>query len=65
MPNKRLAMRHTKEILRLKFEAKLSHRKIARCLNIGVGTVSLYSRRATDLGVSWPLPADMSDNDLE
>ncbi|OUR92734.1 transposase [Gammaproteobacteria bacterium 42_54_T18] len=65
MPNKRLAMRHTKEILRLKFEAKLSHRKIARSLNIGVGTVSLYSRRATEVGLSWPLSPGMSDNDLE
>ena len=65
MPNKRLAMRHTKEILRLKFEAKLSHRKIARSLNIGVGTVSLYGRRATEVGLSWPLSPDMSDNDLE
>lgn len=40
MPNKRLAMRHIKDILRLKLEAKLSHRQIARSLGIGVGTVS-------------------------
>jgi len=65
MPNKRLAMRHIKEILRLKLEAKLSHRKIARSLNIGVGTVSIYGRRATEVGLTWPLPVGMSDNDLE
>ena len=65
MPNKRLAMRHIKEILRLKLEAKLSHRKISRCLNIGVGTISLYSQRAKEVGLTWPLPADLSDNDLE
>lgn len=65
MPNKRLAMRHIKEILRLKLEAKLSHRKISRCLNIGVGTVSLYSKRAKEVGLTWPLPSDLSDNDLE
>lgn len=65
MPNKRLAMRHIKEILRLKLEAKLSHRKISRCLSIGVGTISLYSQRAKEVGLTWPLPADLSDNDLE
>ena len=65
MPNKRLAMRHIKEILRLKLDAKLSHRQIARSLDIGVGTVSIYSRRATEIGLTWPLPPDLSDNDLE
>jgi len=58
-------MRHIKEILRLKLEAKLSHRKIARSLNIGVGTVSTYAQRATEVGIAWPLPLDMSENDLE
>jgi len=58
-------MRHIKEILRLKLEAKLSHRKISRCLSIGVGTISLYSQRAKEVGLTWPLPADLSDNDLE
>jgi DNA-binding CsgD family transcriptional regulator len=42
MPNKRLIMRHIKEMLRLKLEAKLSHRQIARSLEIAVGTVSAY-----------------------
>jgi transposase len=65
MPNTRLAMRHIKEILRLKLEAKLSHRQIARSLGIGVGTVSTYGKRASALGLCWPLPAEMSDNDLE
>ena len=58
-------MRHIKEILRLKLEAKLSHRKISRCLNISVGTVSTYGKRAVDIGLTWPLPTEMSDNDLE
>ena len=65
MPSKRLPMRQIKEILRLKFEAELSHRKIARCLNIGVGTVSLYARRANEVGLTWPLPSEMSENELE
>jgi hypothetical protein len=58
-------MRHIKDILRLKLEAKLSHRQIARSLNIGVGTVSTYAKRAIELELSWPLPANMSENELE
>ena len=57
-------MRQIKGILRLKLEAKLSQRKIARSLNIGVGTVSVYSKRAIEVGLTWPLPLGMSDNDL-
>ena len=65
MPNTRLSMRHIKEILRLKLEAKLSHRQIARSLGIGVGTVSVYAKRALALELCWPLPAEMSNNELE
>lgn len=65
MPNKRLAMRHIKDILRLKLEAKLSHRQISRSLGIGVGTVSTYAKRALEVGITWPLPEGLSDNELE
>jgi transposase len=65
MPNKRLTMRHIKEIRRLKLEAKLSHRQTARNLGIGEATVSTYGKRAAVLGLYWPLLAEMSDNDLE
>lgn len=65
MPNERLSMRYIKDVLRLKFEANLSHRQIARSLKIGIGTVSLYLNRARDVGLSWPLPSDMDDNALE
>lgn len=65
MPNTRLSMRHIKEILRLKLEAKLSHRQVARSLGIGVGTVSVYGKRASALNLCWPWPTEMSDNELE
>jgi len=58
-------MRHIKDILRLKLEAKLSHRQISRSLNIGVGTVSTYAKRAVELELIWPLPVSMSENELE
>ena len=50
----RVAMRNIKECLRLKFEAGLSHEKIARALQLSKGVVSKYiaaARVAGSLGV--------------
>jgi len=58
-------MRTIKEVLRLKFEAKLSLRQIASSLKIALGTVTLHLKRATAAGLSWPLPAEMNDQALE
>ncbi len=65
MPAERTSVRTIKAVLQLKFEAHLSQRKIARSLNIGLGTVSLHLKRASKAGVSWPLPADLDDAALE
>ncbi len=65
MPNERLKMRYIKDVLRLRFEAKLSQRRVARSLKIGVGTVSLYLNRAKAVGLTWPLPPEMDDSALE
>ena len=40
MPAKRCAMRKIKEVLRLKFEAKLSHEKIAASTGLSNGVVA-------------------------
>ena len=58
-------MRIIKEVLRLKFDLKLSLRHIALSLKIGLGTVKLHLDRASKAGISWPLPTDMDDQDLE
>ena len=65
MVAKKVSMRNIKEILRLKFEAKLSHRQIAQSLRVSVGTVSLYTNRATAAGLTWPLPDSMTEQALE
>ena len=65
MPAERTSMRLIKDVLRLKFNANLSQRQIARSLNIGLGTVSLHLKRAKEAGLSWPLPDDMDDARLE
>jgi transposase len=58
-------MRKIREILRLKFESKLENRQIARSCSIPHSTVANFLRRAAVAGLSWPLPADLSDVSLE
>jgi len=50
----RVAMRNIKECLRLKFEAGLSHEKIARALQLSKGVVSKYIAAARVAGLDWP-----------
>ena len=62
MPAEAISMRKLKEILRLKYEAKLAHRKIAKSLSISPGTVSIYVQRASLMGIhSWPLSGEWDD----
>src|SRR2546429_419078 len=61
----RLLMSQVREILRLKHEQGLPHRAIARACGVGLGTVSEYCRRAQRAALTWPLPADLDDAQLE
>jgi transposase len=65
MAAKRLMMRKIREILRLKQEKGLSHRSIARALHVSIGTVSEYLAKAKDVGLCWPLPEEMDEEELE
>lgn len=58
-------MRKLREIYRLRFEAGLSRRKIARCVRASTTTVGDYLRRFEASGLTWPLPDEMSEADLE
>jgi transposase len=58
-------MRQVREILRLKFAQHLAHRAIARACGVGLGTVSEYCRRAQRAGLTWPLPPELDDGQLE
>jgi transposase len=58
-------MRRLRELLRLKYEAGLSHRAIAQACTVGLGTVTTYLQRAAAAGLEWPLPADLDDAALE
>ena len=57
-------MRKIKDILRLRHEAGLSYRGVARALNIGYGTVVDYLKRADQAGLGWPVPEGMAERDL-
>ena len=57
-------MRKFREILRLSHETGLSQRGIALALNLGLGTVSTYLKRAREAGVGWPLPSDIDERTL-
>lgn len=65
MPNTRLPMRKIQEVLRLHKECGLSRRDIAKACDIARSTVSDYLWRAAQAGLSWPLPADLSETALE
>lgn len=65
MPAKRLPMRKITEVLRLKHEGQLSNRAIARAVGTGHSTVGDYLRRAKAAGLSWPLPPEMTNEELE
>jgi transposase len=64
MPQERLTVRKIREILRLKWECQLSERVVARSCCISHSTVGDYVKRAEAAGLKWPLPEDLSDNQL-
>lgn len=65
MAQARLSMRKIVEVLRLKYEAGLSHRAIGQSCAISPSTVSEYVVHAKAAGLSWPLPEGMSEEQLE
>ena len=61
---KRLVMRKIRDALRL-HEQGLSPKKIAGSLGVGRTTVQEYLARARAAGLSWPLPGELGDDELE
>src|SRR4051794_14137238 len=65
MPAQRLPMRQVREVLRLKHAAGFSERRIAAAIGISRTTVAEYLRRASVVGITWPLRAELDDAALE
>ena len=65
MPHTRLSMRKTREILRLRWGLELAGREVARSVRCSPSTVSDCVARAEVAGLSWPLPEELDDEQLE
>src|ERR1700732_761271 len=64
MPAERTTMRQGREVLRLR-TAGLGLNEIARRVGVAPSTVRLTLKRLASAGLSWPLPAEMTDTALE
>lgn len=65
MPRKRTNMNKIYDVLRLKFEAGLSNRSIAKCLGMGTSTVSDLLTSFNRSELAWPLPNELTQAQLE
>ena len=65
MAKDRLSMRKFKEVLRLKFNHHLTNRQIAKSCGISHVTVRKYLDLAEQARITWPLPKDIDDEQLE
>lgn len=65
MARKRTQMSKVKDILRLRFDAGLSLRDISKCCAVGPATISEILSRFASSELSWPLPPNCSDTELE
>jgi transposase len=65
MAAERLSMRQIRDILRQKWELRLSHRAVAQSLGVGLGTISSVVSRAQAAGLDWAQVQGLSDDALE
>src|SRR5580704_2423044 len=64
MPAERMPMHRVREVLRLR-TAGVGLNEIARREGVAPSTVQLTLQRLASAGLSWPLPAEMTDAALE
>lgn len=65
MPRPRIPMRKIRDVIRLALGEGLSLRQVGLSLDLPFTTVGDHVRRALAAGLSWPLPEELSDADLE
>ena len=65
MATPRITMRKLRDILRLRLAAGLSIRQIHAVTRASTGLIQKLITRAEALGLGWPLPADLDDNQLQ
>ena len=64
MANQRITMRKIREVLRLRFAAQLTIRKISTSTKISVGGIQKLLNKVNNLSLSWPLPDGLGDSQL-
>src|SRR5258708_13941296 len=65
MPAERVWMRKIREVLRLTHAMGMSRRLVGEATGIGKTAVGEYVRRAAVSGLSWPIPDEIDDGELE
>ena len=65
MAGMRMSMRKIREVLRLTHELGLSVRQVCEATGVGKTAVSEYVSRAKVVGITWPIPPEITDADLE
>jgi hypothetical protein len=58
-------MRKIREVLRLTHELGLSVRQVSEATGVGKTAVGEYLARARVIGITWPIPEELSDAELE
>lgn len=65
MSRSHVSMRKIREILRLRFSCGCSYQRIATSIGISSSTASECVNRAKEAHLNWPLPEELSDEELE
>ena len=65
MATPRITMRKLRDILRLRLAAGLSIRQIQAVTRTSIGLIQKLVARAEALGLGWPLPDELDDNQLQ
>jgi len=65
MAGMRVSMRKIREVLRLTHELGLSVRQVREATGVGKTAVCEYVARAKVIGITWPIPPEISDAELE
>lgn len=65
MPRERTPMQLHREIIRLAFQLQLSANEIHRATKLSRGAVQTCIKKANAVGLTWPLPDNLTDQALE
>src|ERR1700675_4953243 len=65
MPAERVSMRKIRDVRRLTHALGMSRRLVGEATGIGKTAVGEYVRRAAVAGLSWPIPDEIDDAELE